>query len=49
MDSKRVLCILKNDKGESLGAPIDLQIDVTKANLESLMQKLDPNNQVRSF
>jgi hypothetical protein len=47
MDSKRVLCLFKNDNGETLGSPIDLQIDIKKANLESLMQKLDPTNEVR--
>ena len=47
MDSKRVLCLFKNDNGEHLGSPIDLQIDIKKSNLESLMQKLDSNNEVR--
>ena len=42
--------MLKNDKGEQLGTPLDLQVDVTKENLESLMQKLDNNNnEVCSF
>jgi hypothetical protein len=47
MDSKRVLCLLKNEGGEALGAPMDLPIDVTKANLENLMQTIN-NNEVCS-
>lgn len=38
--SSRILCQLKNEKGEALGAPIDLPINVDRLGLEKLCQAL---------
>ena len=38
--SGRILCQLKSDTGEPLGAPIDLPLNVDKLGLEKLCQAL---------
>ena len=38
--SGRILCQLKSDTGELLGAPIDLPLNVDKLGLEKLCQAL---------
>ena len=38
--SRRILCQLKSETGENLGAPIDLPLNVDKIGLEKLCQTL---------
>jgi hypothetical protein len=38
--NRRILCQLKSETGETLGAPIDLPLNVDKAGLEKLCQTL---------
>ena len=40
---RRILCQLKSENGELLGAPIDLSVDINKEGLEKLCNQLSGN------
>lgn len=45
----RILCQLKSDTGEDLGAPIDLPLNVDKAGLEKICQALLASEKSEEF
>ena len=47
--SGRILCQLKSDTGEELGAPIDLPLNVDKADLEKICQALLASEKADAF